>query len=169
MSALHTSRLVLRPQVQDDAARLFTILSDAEAMRFWNRPPLARAAVAEGLVAEQIAAEQQGLCRYWTVLEDGDVIGSVDLSLIESQSAELGFLLRRDRWGRGLASEAARAVADFGLGPLGLARLAAAALASNLAARRVLEKSGFTLVETRDARLADGRTMPAVFYLRGRD
>ena len=166
---LKTARLTLRPQVQADAAPLFTILSDAEAMRFWNRPPLARAAVAESLVAEQIAAQAQGLCRYWTVLEDGAVIGSVDLSLIENESAELGFLLRRDRWGEGLASEAARAVADFGLGPLGLARLAAAALASNRAARRVLEKTGFTLVETCDARLADGRTMPAVFYLRRRD
>jgi len=165
---LRTARLTLRPQVREDAESLFGILNDAEAMRFWNRPPLARLAVAEEVVAGQIAAQDQGLCRYWTLVEDGGVIGSVDLSLIENQSAELGFLLRRDRWGAGLATEAARAVADFGLGPMGLARLAAAALAANRAARRVLEKTGFALVGTRDARLADGRTGACAFYLRSR-
>jgi RimJ/RimL family protein N-acetyltransferase len=168
VSSLHTARLILRPQVQEDAHALFDILNDAEAMRFWNRPALARLAVADELVAGQIAAQDQGLCRYWTLWHDGGAIGSVDLSLIENGSAELGFLLRRDHWGLGLATEAARAAADFGLGQLGLARLAAAAHAENRAARRVLEKTGFALVGTRDARQADGRTLAAAFYLRVR-
>lgn len=168
MTNLHTARLILRPQVQEDAHALFDILNDAEAMRFWNRPALARLAVAEELVAGQIAAQDQGLCRYWTLWHDGAAIGSVDLSLIENQSAELGFLLRRDHWGVGLATEAVQAAADFGLGALGLDRLAAAALAENLAARRVLEKTGFSLVGTRHARLAGGRTGPCAFYLRRR-
>ncbi|HWA69369.1 MAG TPA: GNAT family N-acetyltransferase [Rhizomicrobium sp.] len=164
---LKTARLTLRPQIQADAPALFSILNDPEAMRFWNRGAITRLAVAEELVAGQQAAMEAGGCRYWTVLEGPDAIGSVDLSLIESQSAELGFLLRRDRWGLGLASEAAAAVADFGLSDQGgLARLAAAALAGNLAARRVLEKAGFRLAETRNARLADGRGGPCAFYLR---
>ena len=65
---------------------------------------------------EQQAAMAAGLCRYWTLMEDGDAIGSVDLSLIEGGSAELGFLLRRDRWGLGLATEAAQAVIAYGFG-----------------------------------------------------
>jgi RimJ/RimL family protein N-acetyltransferase len=165
---LQTARLTLRPQAMADAPALFEILRDAEAMRFWNRPPLNRLAVAEELLAGQLAAQEQGLCRYWTLLADGDAIGSVDLSLIENQSAELGFLLRRDRWGAGLATEAVQAAVAFGLGPLGLVRLAAAAHADNHPARRVLEKAGFGLVESRDVRLADGRTGPCAFYLRGR-
>jgi RimJ/RimL family protein N-acetyltransferase len=162
---LHTPRLGLRPQVQADAPALFAILNDPEAMRFWNRPPIARLDVVEELVREQQAAMADGLCRYWTVMEDSDAIGSVDLSLIEGGSAELGFLLRRDRWGLGLATEAAAAVIAHGLGPLGLTRLAAAVQAENRAAARVLEKNGFKLVDARPVLLADGARKNCGFYL----
>jgi RimJ/RimL family protein N-acetyltransferase len=106
-----------------------------------------------------------GLCRYWTLLEDGEAVGSVDLSLIEGGSAELGFLLRRDRWGDGLATEAVEAVIACGFGPLGLTRLAAAAQAANRAAARVLEKNGFKLMESRPVLLADGTRKDCDFYL----
>jgi len=162
---LNTERLHLRPQVQNDAAALFAILGDDEAMRFWSRPPIARLAVVEELVGEQQEAMTAGLCRYWTVLEDGDAIGSVDLSLIENGSAELGFLLRRDRWRLGLGTEAVRAVIAQAFGPLALKRLAAAAQAGNLSARRVLEKCGFAQVDARTGiRLAGGNRADCAFY-----
>jgi ribosomal-protein-alanine N-acetyltransferase len=162
---LKTPRLILRPQTQADAPSLFTILSDPEAMRFWNRPPIAQLAVVEEQIAEQQAAMASGFCRYWTLLEDGHIIGSVDLSLIKSSSAELGFLLRRDRWGAGLATEAAAAVIAHGFGPLGLTRLAAAVQADNRAASRVLEKNGFARVETHMVAIASGERRDCAFYL----
>ena len=54
---LKTQRLTLRPQQPGDAAALFQVLNDAEAMRFWSRPPIARLAVVEELVREQQAGE----------------------------------------------------------------------------------------------------------------
>jgi ribosomal-protein-alanine N-acetyltransferase len=165
---LDTPRLGLRPQIQGDAPALFAILSDSEAMRFWNRPPVARLGIVEELVREQQAAMADGLCRYWTVMEDGDVTGSIDLSLISGGSAELGFLLRRDRWGLGLATEAAAAVIAHGFGVLGLTRLAAAVQAENRAAARVLEKNGFKLVDARPVLLADGARKNCGFYLLAR-
>ncbi|HEY0266144.1 MAG TPA: GNAT family N-acetyltransferase [Rhizomicrobium sp.] len=162
---LTTARLTLRPQEQADAPALFAILNDAQAMRFWHRPAIARPAVAEELVREQQAAMAEGLCRYWTVLEGGDAIGSVDLSLIEGGSAELGFLLRRDRWGLGLASEAAGAAIAHGFGPLRLDGLAAATQAGNEAAARVLEKNGFALRDRRLVFLAGGALVDCAFYL----
>jgi len=162
---LTTARLSLKPQVQADAPGLLRILGDAEAMRFWNRPPITDLAVVEGLVEEQQAAMASGLCRYWTLWERGDAIGSIDLSLIENQSAELGFLVRRDRWGLGLASEAAGAVVAHAFGALGLERLAAGTDAGNGAARRVLEKCGFALADERPARLAGGTVNDCAFYL----
>src|SRR5476649_2774396 len=165
---LKTARLTLRPQIQADAPALFTILSDPEAMRFWNRPAISRLAVVEELLREQQAAMADGLCRYWTLMEGDDAIGSVDLSLIEGGSAELGFLLRRDRWGNGLATEAVEAVIACGFGPLGLKRLAAAAQTDNRAAARVLEKNGFKLVESRAVLLADSTRKDCDFYLLSR-
>ncbi len=162
---LRTPRLGLRPQIQADAPALFAILNDPEAMRFWNRPPIARREVVEELVREQQVAMADGLCRYWTVMEDGDAIGSIDLSLIAGGAAELGFLVRRDRWGLGLATEAAAAVIGCGLGPLGLTRLAAAVQTGNRAAARVLEKNGFNLVDARAVLLADGARKDCGFYL----
>ena len=162
---LKTARLTLRPQAQADAPALFTILSDPEAMRFWNRPAIPRLGIVEELLRGQQAAMADGLCRYWTLVENGDAIGSVDLSLIESGSAELGFLLRRDRWGAGLATEAAAAAIGFGLGAPGLTRLAAAVQRNNRAAARVLEKNGFKRVESRPVLLADGARRDCDFHL----
>lgn len=165
---LKTARLTLRPQEAGDACALFRILNDAEAMRFWSRPAIKRLEVVEELIAEQQAAAASGLCRYWTAWEDSDVIGSLDLSLIQDGSAELGFLFRRDRWGAGLASEATTAVTAFAMGPLGLTRLAAAVQADNRAAARVLEKTGFVLVDRRSVTIASGESRDCAFYLRER-
>lgn len=165
---LKTRRLTLRPQHEADACALFAILSDDRAMRFWNRSPMDRLAVVEALVREQQAAMADGLCCYWTLMEAGEAIGSVDLSLIESGSAELGFLLKPDRWGHGLASEAVAAVVAHGFEVLSLTRLAAAIQSANRAAARVLEKNGFSCVESRPVRLADSRSKACDFYLRAR-
>ncbi len=56
--------------------------------------------------------------------------------------AELGYLLARPYWGRGLMTEAAGLTAAYGFGTLGLARLIAFADVQNIASRRVLEKIG---------------------------
>ena len=166
---LKTARLTLRPQQEGDAAALFMILNDGDAMRFWSRPPIIRLAVAEELVREQQAAMANGVCCYWTVFETGDAIGSVDLSLIRDGSAELGFLFRRDRWGMGLASEAAAAAVAHALGPLGLKRLASVIQVENRAAARVLEKAGFVLVDRRSVTVASGEVRDCGFYLLRRD
>ncbi len=137
-------------------------------MRFWGHDAITGGELVEELIGEQQAAMAQGLCRYWTVMEGADAIGSIDLSLIREGSAELGFVLRRDRWGFGFASEAAAAVAAHGFTILGLHRLVAASQEDNLAARRVLEKTGFRQVEQRQARLPGGARRLCVFYRRDR-
>jgi ribosomal-protein-alanine N-acetyltransferase len=165
---LSTDRLTLRPQVPADAIALFTILGDPQAMRFWHRPPVLKLAVTEEIVREQMDAMARGICRYWTLFEQDDAIGSIDLSLIAEGSAELGFLLRRDCWGRGLASEAAAAVIAHAFGPLDLHGLLAAVQTGNTAAARVLEKNGFALHRKSDVTLPGGARADCAFYIRRR-
>ena len=106
-----------------------------------------------------------GICRYWTIVESRQAIGSIDLSLIRDGSAELGFLLRPDRWDQGFASEAVGTVVTYALGPLDLKRLAAAVQAENRAAARVLEKNGFSQVQQRAVTLSGGNSRICGFYL----
>ena len=122
-------------------------------------------AVANEVVREQQAAMAAGLCRYWTILENRQAIGSIDLSLIRDGSAELGFLLRPASWDQGFASEVVSAVIAYALGPLDLKRLAAAVQAENRAAARVLEKNGFSQVQQRAVTMPGGESRVVGFYL----
>lgn len=135
-------------------------------MRFWGRPAIARLAVVDELIAGQQAAMAEGLCRYWTMTENGNVVGSLDLSHIQDGAAELGFLVRRDRWGLGLASEAAAAVVAHGMTALGLRRIVAVSQENNLSANRVLEKTGFRRVDRRAVLLPSGEPRVCIFYRR---
>ena len=161
---LTTERLSLRPMVPGDAPALFAILSDDLAMRYWHRPPIARLAVVEELVREQIAAH--AICRYWTVWRRGDPIGSCDLSLIEwaEGRAETGFLFRRDQWGFGLAFEAMTAVVGHAFDVLALELLTAQTQVENRAARRVLERLEFKLQHIAGSDAAGDNRMECAFY-----
>jgi RimJ/RimL family protein N-acetyltransferase len=55
------------------------------------------------------------------------------------------------------------------MGPLALKRLAAAIQAENRAAARVLEKTGFVLVDRRNVTIASGESRDCAFYLLRRD
>jgi len=142
---LHTEQLRLEPLSAGDAGALFAILSDAEAMTFWHSPPLARPAIAAEIVAGQMAAMADGHFLYWTVRRGLDAIGSVDLSNLDftHRRGEIGFLFRRDQWGKGYAREAVGAVIDHAFGPLRLERLEARMLAANRRAKRLVQHLGF--------------------------
>lgn len=74
--------------------------------------------------------------------ESGELIGGIRLG-IESdvhRDASLGYILRRDLWGRGLVTEAATAMVGFGFSRLGMHRIWATCAVDNIGSRRVLEK-----------------------------
>src|SRR5262249_9403961 len=124
---------------------LSAILPDAEAMQFWHSPPLVRPATADEIVAGQLLAMADGHFLYWTVWRGEDAIGSVDLSNLDfvHRRGEVGFLFRRDQWGKGFGRDAVGAVVAHGFGPLKLERLEARMLAANRRAKRLVQHLGF--------------------------
>lgn len=79
------------------------------------------------------------------------------------RSASLGYGLRSDQWGRGLRTEAAALIIDFGFEALGLHRIWATHHPGNLASRRVLDKLGFQEEgRRRDDRYIQGRWCDSV-------
>jgi len=144
---LETERLVLREWTLADAAALFEICADAEVMLYLGTgKPYKTIDEAEKFL--QWATEyqkQNGFCR-WAVVEksSGKVIGSCGFAHPHgTPEVELGYLLDRAAWGKGFATEAARACLNYGFEKLGFREIIAITDLENTASQRVLEKIGF--------------------------
>ena len=76
----------------------------------------------------------------------GEAVGGVGFQMgrdIARTSAEMGYWLSEELWGRGIATRAVTAMSDWAFENYGLTRVFAMAFAHNAASIRVLEKSGF--------------------------
>ena len=139
-----TQRLTLRRFRPDDAAAFHTILSDAEAMRYWSTPPHRDVAETQDWVDRTIAAVAAGEADDFIALHDGCIVGKAGLW----HGNELGMIFARICWGRGFASEAVRAVIDRAFAR-GLASIKADVDPRNDKSLRLLRKLDF--VETGSA------------------
>jgi [ribosomal protein S5]-alanine N-acetyltransferase len=145
---IETGRLVLREFVPEDADALSLVLSDAETMCYYPAP-FDRAGV-EAWIARNIRRyEVEGHGLWAAILKsNNELIGDCGLTVQSVEGVdevEIGYHIRRDLWGRGLATEAARACRDFGFAKLSVERLISLIRTENLASRRVAEKNGMTI------------------------
>jgi RimJ/RimL family protein N-acetyltransferase len=149
LPVLHTPRLRLRALTDADIAALFAIFKDPETMRYWSRPAMTDVAEAEALFHDIKRLEEAEALFEWGIArrEDDLVIGTCTLFRIEREHrrAELGYILRRDHWKRGLANEALTALAAHAFGALGLHRLEADIDPRNAGSIRSVERLGFKL------------------------
>lgn len=148
---LRTQRLKLREMRLSDQDAMHACFGDPEAMRFWNRPAHQHRSATERVVrrATVYAPFKQLI---WAVeeAESGECIGMVNYHKVDMahRHADLGYLLRRDRWGRGLGREAMAAVVGHCFGALKLHRVQAVIDPDNTASRKLVEGLGFTLEGT---------------------
>jgi ribosomal-protein-alanine N-acetyltransferase len=140
---LRTERLFLRPYRAEDLDALHALWTDPDVRRYlWDDVVIARDLAEEVLRASLALFEQRGFGQ-WAVFLQGepDLIGFCGYRLHED-TPELLFGLLRTYWGRGLATEAARAVLHDGFTRLGFARVVAATDPPNAASVRVLQRLG---------------------------
>jgi [ribosomal protein S5]-alanine N-acetyltransferase len=105
--------------------------------------PFDAAQVAARLDAELANQRALGIA-YWPLVVGGVDVGCCGLKPREAPRVfELGFYLRADAWGRGLAVEAGRSVIAFAFDVLGAAKLVALHHPDNRGSQRALEKLGF--------------------------
>ena len=147
MSLLETERLILRPLRDTDLDDLFTLHSDPEVMRYLaDGRPRTYEQVAERL-REMLAHWQQHGFGIWLVLDrsDGRFLGRCGFGNLHGYpDMELAYGFRREAWGKGYCTEAARAVVQHALETLKLPRLIAVARPQNLASINVMQKLGMT-------------------------
>lgn len=145
-ATVETDRLVLRRPVPGDAPAVFArYAGDPAVTRFlgWRT----HASVAEThvfLAGCDAAWRQNGVGPYLIQSrEDGELLGSASLRLMSPQQAAAGYVLARDAWGRGYATEALHAIRGLAL-RLGVLRLTAMCHPEHRASWRVMQKCGFT-------------------------
>ena len=148
---LETERLILRKMTLDDLDSLYSVLSDAEAMKFYPTPFDVQ--MIQDWIKRNIRRyDRDGLGLWALVLkQSGKLIGDSGLVLqtVEAEAVvEIGYHVRRDLWGQGLATEAAKACRDYGFSQLGLTKLVSLIHPKNASSRRVAEKVGMTLYKT---------------------
>lgn len=145
-----TARLEFRRWSADDTPLATSLWGDAAVMRFLGGPYTPEE-VAARLERERANDAALGI-QYWPLFEreTGEFAGCCGLKPVESEprALEIGFHLRPEFWGRGFASEAARAVIAYAFDDLGTAALFAGHHPQNGASATLLAKLGFTTIGT---------------------
>jgi RimJ/RimL family protein N-acetyltransferase len=136
-----TERLLLRPGWAEDAPALSRAIGDEAVVRNLARVPWPYAlGDAESFLALPPVLHRP---RFLIFLRDtAELIGGIGLNG-DQDEAELGYWIARAHWGKGIATEAGRAVVDLADASLRLPRLRACHAIDNPASGHVLSKIGF--------------------------
>ncbi len=171
LSPTTTARLEIREFTLDDHAAVQTWATDPEVCRFMPWGPNSDQETTEylqrclGYQSDEPRRNHE-LCL--AERESGQVIGGIGMRLDPDPArsqAEIGYVLRRDRWGQGLMAEATHGILALGFEHFALHRLWAATNPQNLASGRVLEKCGFRLEGClREHLLIKGKRCSSLWY-----
>jgi RimJ/RimL family protein N-acetyltransferase len=144
---LRTERLLLRPFAPGDAAAVHRAVAerDVAAMTASIPHPYPDGAALAWIESQPAAFARGESLLFAVTLAERGVIGAVGLQVEAAHAkAELGYWIAKPQWGRGYATEAARATIGHGFEKLHLERIHARVMTVNRASARVLAKLGFT-------------------------
>lgn len=147
---LHTTRLILRPIVPEDAAPLHRIYQTKGVLQYFPNPAPPSLEKVERFVAyQQNHWEKFGYGNWGIVSEnEEEIIGWAGLQFLpETNETEVGYLLDAPFWGRGYATEAARVSVQFGFENFDFPEIIALVHPDNAASLRVAAKCGLLVVE----------------------
>lgn len=163
---LELARCTLRPwRVGDESS----LVANANNRRVWrNLSRLPHPYTLTDADAWIARASVQSPPTDFAIVVDGAAVGGIGVELgreVFYRSAEVGYWLGEAYWGRGIATEALRAVTEYAFMTFDLCRLQAGVFEWNRASMRVLEKAGYTL-EARHRKnvTKDGETIDRLLY-----
>ena len=145
---IETERLILRKMMVSDADDMYEYSCKSEVTKYllWSPHP-DRYYTIDYL---KFIGKRYKLGEFydWAVIEkeSGKMIGTCGFAKIDMQnrSAEIGYVLNPDFWGKGYATEMVGRVIDFGFRKVKLNRLECRYMVENVQSRRVMEKNGMT-------------------------
>ena len=151
---LQTDRLILRRFVESDAEAMFqNWASSAENLTYVTWDPHSDIEVTRNSICNWVASYSNPNYYKWAICfkeNPGQVIG--DISIVEmdenDSSCEIGYILGKAYWRRGIMTEALKAVLDFCLTQAGFQKVRARYASLNPASGRVMEKAGMSYLKT---------------------
>lgn len=148
ISSLQTGRLFLRLFRPEDIVPYFQILNREETLRYFPGSTAPTEAGTRDAILRALGHWEARGYGLWAIqsLETGALLGRTGLQYItETDEVEVDFIVDRSVWGKGVATEAARAALRFGFDRLDVDEIVGIVHPDNLASRRVLEKVGMDL------------------------
>lgn len=149
---LETKRLLLRRFTDADADHLYALDNDPEVMRYINGGIHTPREVIEQTIVPGFLHydEEYPVFGFFAAIEKstGKFLGwfSFRPTNIRQNEIALGYRLQKAAWGKGYATEGARALIEKGFAETQIERVVATTYQDNLASRRVMEKLGMTFV-----------------------
>ncbi len=143
---LFTDRLVLRKMEKRDSKDMFIYAGDSEVTKYLLWSPHPDESYTLKYLATLASRYRAGEFFDWAVTYNGRMIGNCGFSKLDlkNRCGEIGYVIARDMWSKGIAAEAAERVVRFGFETLELHRIEAHFMEGNTASRRVAEKIGMT-------------------------
>jgi RimJ/RimL family protein N-acetyltransferase len=151
MNVIETERLLLEPLSEERREAFVALTGDPEVMRYWGTGgPYARDDALRHFAASLGYWAERGFGKRSVIAKGtGDWLGFVDTTRLgpgcgdlSPDEVEIGWMLKRSVWGRGYATEAARAARDDAFERVGLQSVIALYHPENGASGRIIEKLG---------------------------
>ena len=142
---IETDRLILRKITLDDKEELFKLHANELVQKYTGEPVVKSLSEMEAAIKERIVNyDRYGYGRWATILKDEmQFVGWAGLAYLpEFDEIDLGYRFLPDNWGKGIATEACRAILSYGFEELKLGKIIAIAMKENKGSIRVMEKAG---------------------------
>jgi len=144
---IETERLLIRPFKMEDIEPSYIMNLDAEVSKHTGDGGVVSKEEIERRIVENVFGdyEKHGFGRLAVELKgENKFIGFTGLKYLEDMDeVDLGYRFMKEYWGKGIATESAKACVNLGFNKLGLKRLIAMVLPENIGSIRVLEKLNF--------------------------
>ena len=143
---LETERLILRKVIFEDVEDMYLYGSDEEVAKYvtWDRHKTL--ADTKSYIELILNKYQNKQVAPWGIeyKKNGKLIGTIDFVWWQPNHkiAEIGYVLSKQYWGKGLTTEAVEALLKFGFNHMELTRIQARCFVENIGSSKVMEKSG---------------------------
>jgi len=169
-----TERLILSPPKLNDVPSLFNLMKDNRLTTFLTWEAHSEIATTDSLVKALIDAQTNDKGYHWCIHKDGEIIGLISLIDVRRKirtwtqnRSELSYWIGIDYQGKGYATEASKAVLEYGFNNLSFHKIIVAHAGDNIESQRICRKLNFTqYAHEHDAFQKNGKWNDLIWYER---